>query len=315
MIPWLLTAHAAELVRVEGEHMGTPWEVVVWADDAGVARAGADAALAEVARIEALVSSWRSDADLGRVNAGAGTAVTVSPETLGLLERAVALCQATGGAFDPSFGPLGMLWRWEEGFTVPDETSIAAARDRVDCQRIELDVAGGTVRLEPGMSVGLGATAKGYAVDRASALLVERGLTDHVVNGGGDLLARGDKGGAPWTTGVQHPRRELGELFAVLSARDEAVVSSGDYARYVEHDGKRYGHVIDPRTGRPTEQTVAVTVIAPSAEVADGLATALMVLGPEGVGLLGQHPEVEALLFFADGSTSMTEGMSARLGR
>lgn len=313
MIAWVLVAQAAELVRVEGEHMGTPWEVVVWADDVAAAQAGAEAALAEVARIEALVSSWRPEADLGRVNAAAGAEVAVSDETFGLLVRAVALCEATGGAFDPSFGPLGALWRWEEGFTVPGEAEIAEARALVDCERIQLD--GGTVRLEPGMSVGLGATAKGYAVDRASALLVERGLGDHVVNGGGDLLARGDKGGAAWTTGVQHPRGELGELFAVISARDEAVVSSGDYARYVEHGGKRYGHVVDPRTGRPTEATVAVTVIAPSAELADGLATSLMVLGPEGVGLLGQHPEVEALLFFADGTTSMTEGMAARLGR
>jgi len=230
------------------------------------------------------------------------------------VERAVEDCRATDGLMDVTFLPLGRLWDFgKEPFVLPARDEVTQALELVDCTAIEIDTQANTLRLPTeGMAMGLGAIAKGYAVDRASALLTEAGFTDHLVNGGGDVLARGAKPGGPWVVGIRHPREDHGALMGRMPLHDGALVTSGDYERYVEVDGRRYHHILDPRTGWPASGVTAVSVMAGSAERADALSTALLAAGREEATKLLQRFEVEALLVYEDGSYEATRGFLAR---
>jgi len=290
--------------------MGTEFHVTVNAGDTPAVRTAIDAALDEIARIEALASRWQPASPLSRVNdrAGAGP-VAVGRELVALVERAVGLCGVTGERFDVTFRPLGMLWD-QQPPVVPSDAAVQAARSLVDCHAIALtdDQIGLPVA---GMAIDLGGIAKGYAVDRASAQLSAAGLPDHLVDGGGDMLARGSSADGPWVVGIRHPRAQA--LIGAVELTDQALVTSGDYERYVEIDGQRYHHVIDPRTGWPAAGFASVTVLADTTERADALATALLVAGPtEAAGLLSELPEVEAFMIAPDGEFWRTEGFPVR---
>jgi thiamine biosynthesis lipoprotein len=184
---------------------------------------------------------------------------------------------------------------------VPDDESLAACLPSVGFQKVRLDERASSVFLpDPGMRIGLGGIAKGYGVDRAVEVLLARGFTNVVVDGGGDLRLEGADIDGPWTVNVAHPRRP-GEVFETIHLARGAVVTSGDYLRYFERDGVRYHHIIDPATGRPASRSVAVTVIASTAADADALATGLFVLGPErGLAAIAALPGVEALYVAPD---------------
>jgi thiamine biosynthesis lipoprotein len=155
-----------------------------------------------------------------------------------------------------------------------------------------------TVQLQRrGMAINLGGIGKGHGVDRAGEVLQSRGVENFIIGGGGDLLVRGSKGGTPWRLGIQHPRRR-GQLMGYLSLESNgAVVTSGDYERFVEIDGRRYHHIVDPRTGRPARGCVGVTLTAPNATQADAMATAVFVMGPiDGMELVEQTDGVEAVI-------------------
>ncbi|MCA9561278.1 MAG: FAD:protein FMN transferase, partial [Myxococcales bacterium] len=269
------------------------------------------AAFAEVARVEAVMSEWRPSSEVSRLNAAGGAPVTVSAELFELLQRARDLGDRSGGAFDVTWAALRGVWDFDAG-RVPAPDAVAAAQARIDYRRLTLDPAARTATLPAGMAVGLGGIAKGYGIDRAAAVLRARGFTAFLVDGGGDLYVAGEKApGQPWTVGVQHPRRR-DELMVALPVRDAAVVTSGDYERYFEAGGRRYHHIIDPRTGMPAERSVAVTVRAADATFADALATALFVMGPEaGIALAEALPGVDAAVLAADGRVVATPGLRA----
>ena len=305
------------VIRETREIMSTSFEVSVAAGpehDASTVRPSLEAALDEVARIEGVMSPYIADSELSQVNdAAGGEPVVVSAELFGLLERSVALCVETDGLMDVSFMPLGRIWDFRsEPFVPPGDERIAQAMALVDCQAIELNGEVGTVRLpRAGMALGLGALAKGYAVDRASSVLSAADFANHLVNGGGDVLGRGAKPDGPWVVGIRHPRGEQGELMGRMPLRDAAMVTSGDYERYVEVDGVRYHHIIDPRSGRPAQGLASVSVVGDSAERADAVATALLAAGPEEALRLVRDLGVEALLVHGDGSTTITPGLAA----
>jgi thiamine biosynthesis lipoprotein len=307
------------VLRQSREIMSTTFEVTVAAgpdDDPVHVRAALESALDEVSRIEQAMSPYREDSEISRVNAAAGgDPVVVSAELFGLVERAVALCHETGGALDISFMPLGRLWDFRaEPFTPPGEEAIARARALVGCDAIELDPEVGTLRLpREGMAIGLGAVAKGYAVDRASSVLSGAGWANHLVNGGGDVLGRGAKPDGPWVVGIRDPRGDRGALIGRMPLRDQAMVTSGDYERFVEFQGVRYHHIIDPRTGRPAGGLASVTVVDDSAERADALATALLVAGPEQAGPMALRLGVETLLVTEAGQAIQTQGLTGRV--
>ncbi|MFH1467631.1 MAG: FAD:protein FMN transferase [Pseudomonadota bacterium] len=306
------------VVHASRELMSTDWEVSVALPPGGdtpAALAAAEAALDEVARIEGELSPYRGDSELSRVNAAAGgEAVPVSDELRGIVARAVALCDETGGLMDISFLPLGRLWDFHrEPFVVPTHEQIEQARALVDCHAIAIDDVAGTLRLpREGMAIGLGALAKGYAVDRASAVLAAAGFHDTLVNGGGDVLARGAKAEGPWVVGIRDPRGGRSDLMGTLPLSTAALVTSGDYERFVEVDGRRYHHILDPRTGWPAEGLMSVSVMDATAERADALATALLAAGSVDAPRLLQRLGVDALLVRTDGTWQATQGITER---
>ncbi|TYO98156.1 thiamine biosynthesis lipoprotein [Geothermobacter ehrlichii] len=299
-----------EPVRRTRMLMGTIVEVVAFGDRKPTL-AAIDRALDEMARIEELMSPRRPGSDLARL-AAARDFVTLSPETARLLRLSLAINRRSGGAFDPTLGALKRLWDIEgEHPAVPDEAALRRALALTGPDRLLLD--GDRARVAaPGVGVDLGGIAKGYAIDRAAAVLRQAGITHASINAGGDLRLIGDRFGRPWRIGIQHPRRQ-GEMLAILELEDAAVVTSGDYERYFMADGKRYHHIFDPATGRPARGCQSVTVVAGDAVRADALATAAFVLGPKrGLELL-RREGVEGVLVAADGRTLVTEGLKGRI--
>jgi thiamine biosynthesis lipoprotein len=228
----------------------------------------------------------------------------VSRELFDLVVRAIKVSRLTGGAFDVTFGAVGRLWDLKaDPPRLPDQAAIAAALELVDYRAIELDPKAPSVRLaKPGMLLGWGAIGKGYAANRAVAVLRALGATGGLVNAGGDIVAFGrQEDGNPWKIAIAHPLRPL-QAFAFLEVEDQAVVTSGDYERYVEIDGVRYAHIIDPRTGWPVRGVRSVTVVCPDGELADALATATFVMGvTQGLALIDQLHGVEAMVVDDEG--------------
>lgn len=315
--------------RASAQLMGTPWQLVIAYPphsqrDEAQAKAAADLAFREVDRLEGLMSEWRPDSPLSRINAHAGGAAqVVPPELFDLIALAVRIAEQTEGAFDISWAALRGLWDFKaDPPRLPPRGAFDRQRALVDYRKIRLDPQARSVALtEPGMALGLGGIAKGYAIDRVSALLRQAGFEHFIVDGGGDLYLAGQKGeGLSWEVGVNHPRAP--QLLAVLPVTDRAVVSSGDYERFFEIGTTRYHHIIDPTTGWPATESVAVTLISRDATTADALATATFVLGPQRAPAILQRrareaPEeaVEFALLHPDGQITASPQLARRLPR
>ena len=302
-------------IYAETEQMGTRVSINVWVGENSPAQAGAaiEAAFAEIERIEQIMSEWRPSSELSQLNDNAGgPARPLSPELFEVLQRSKVIAEATDGAFDPTFHAVGQLWHFEPGARPPAPERIAEKLALVGWQDIELDPNTGVGRLaRPGMKIGLGAIAKGYAVDRASQILLQHGFAHHIVEGGGDTYVSGSKGGASWKVGIQRPDR-AGSL-AAIPATDRAIVTSGGYQRFLEVDGKRYAHILDPRTGWPLDESASaqsVTLVAANATDADAYATAVAVMGPEkGMAFVEAHPELEAVLVTRSGELLVSQDL------
>lgn len=275
-----------ERVWNEGAAMGTHIGVAAYTtpkvDKAGVGRAF-EQALAEIKRVEALMTTWR-DSEISRVNAAAGSApVAVSQETFDLVKESVRAAELSSGTFDITFESLHGLWKFDEDLDPhpPTEAQIKAKLPLLDYRHIKLDAEKRTIGLaKPGVKIGLGGIAKGYAVDKAVAVLEKAGLTSFFVQAGGDLFARGKKpDGSEWSAGIRDPRGK--GSFALLPLTDHAFSTAGDYERSYVIDGRRYHHIIDPRTGYPAKACRSVTIWAPTALLADEIDDAVFVLGPE----------------------------------
>ena len=241
------------------------------------ARRAAQAAIADVHRIEAKYSRYRSDSVLSRINAGAGgTAVPIDEETAALLAYADRCHVQSGGAFDITSGVLRRAWDFRRDPPVlPDAATLAAACARIGWQRVEWDAH--SVRLpEAGIELDLGGIGKEYAADRAAAILAGEGLAHALVNLGGDVRALGPQpDGRPWRVGLVHPRL-AGGVIGEVDLVDAAVATSGDYERYIVVDGRRYCHILDPRTGWPVDHWQSASVVAPLCTLAGTLATIAM---------------------------------------
>ena len=262
-------------------------EVQVHAADVSMARALAALAIAEVRRIEAKYSRYRAESIVSRINAAAGGApVTIDEETARLLDYVDTCFRQSRGRFDPTSGVLRRAWRFEPGAAIPTAAELAPLLGAIGWHRVERGR--DTVRLpKAGMELDFGGFGKEYAVDRAATVLREAGAESAIVNLAGDLAVLGPQpDGSPWRIGVRHPRDESVAI-ATLPVSSGAIATSGDYERYVEVDGERHCHVLDPRTGRPTRGFQSVTVHAPSCLVAGSASTIAMLLGrDEGLGWL-----------------------------
>jgi FAD:protein FMN transferase len=280
-------------------------------------RAATDEAFAEVSRLEGAMSSFVAASAISRINDAGGRPVAVPAEIIDVIEEARAISELTNGAFDITFAGLGRLWDFKRTPPVlPDPAEIARRLPLIDYRRVAIDRAAGTVTLtEPGARIGLGGIGKGYAVDRAAAILEARGVNDFIVSGGGNLLVSGAKGKTPWTIGVRDPRGPDGSYLArVRLPGGGGVSTSGDYERFFEIDGRRYHHILDPRTGYPARGLVSATIFAPTAMRADGLSTGVFVLGPEkGMALVEALPDVEGVLIDEGLAIHVSSGLKGRV--
>jgi thiamine biosynthesis lipoprotein len=252
---------------------------------------------ATLRRIEALMSDYRDDSEVGRLKAAsAKQRVALSPETLEVLRSARHFAEVSGGAFDVTAAPLFQLWkRCGKLDRLPTKDELATARAASSWNAFTL-LEDGAVKSNSPAEVDLGGIAKGYGIDRAVETMKEAGCVGGLVEVGGDLRCFGTKpGGDPWRIAVRSPS---GPQYAgVLEIKSAAVCTSGDFLRFVEIKGKRYSHIIDPRSGMPVDNMPSVTVIAPDTTTADGLATAISVLGPKkGLDLAKRFKGAECLL-------------------
>lgn len=317
-LAWPVQANPHARIEQVRYHMGTLWTVEAQGPEASAAM---EAAFAEIGRLDRLLSTYKPDSELSRLNRDGNRGwVAVSAETRELVARALAVASASGGAFDPTVGPLVKLWGFKHmDYRFPSEAAIAKAKSLVGFRQVEVDPARGIRFSKPGVEVELGAIAKGYAVDRAVAVLRDRGMTMARVDAGGNQRVWGTPPEeAGWVFGVRHPRED-GDVLGWTTLRSGGISTSGDAERGFWKDGVRYGHVIDPRTGWPSQGVVSVTVLAPDAETADALSTALYVLGPAaGKALLGRYPGAEALWVTGDLEREQSPGfpwMAADRGR
>ena len=315
--------HAAvERVTHEDKAMGTHIELTAFTTgelDARAVKAALVGAVDEIRRLEGLMTTWRDDSEISRVNAAAGkAAVKVSPETLAVVLKSNWMSAHSEGVFDISFEAMHGLWKFDQDLEekVPDAQAIEAARKLIDWRAIEVDEKASTVKLaRPGMRISLGGIAKGYAVDVASRSLERAGVRAFFVQAGGDLFVRGKKpDGTAFRVGVRDPRDAGGGYFAFLPVEDHAFSTAGDYERGFVKDGKRYHHIIDPRTGWPATASRSVTVWAKDAFTADALDDAVFILGPEkGLALIESIDDAGCVIVDAKNKVWVSKRLEGKL--
>ncbi|MEJ7692507.1 FAD:protein FMN transferase [Daejeonella sp.] len=297
--------------------MGSRFDITIVAGNTLAADAYIDTVIKEVSRIENLISDWRPHTQVSEINSNAGIrAVKVDREVFELTERALQLSKITKGAFDISFAAMDRIWKFDGSMkTMPSPEAIKKSVMKVGYKNIILDKANSTVFLKlRGMKIGFGALGEGYAADKCRDLMIARGVQAGIVNGSGDMRAWGrNPNGEPWKIGVTNPA-DINKLFVILPLKDEAAVTSGSYEKYVVFDGKRYAHIINPKTGYPASGLSSVTVIGPGAEFANGLSTSVMVLGrKKGLRLLNSFPDYRAILISDNGRVISTKNMNINI--
>ena len=306
------------LVRRGFEAMGTEVSFAVLGDDDAAANKAIDDAFAEIKRIEGLMTTWRPDSEVSRINENAGRKpVTVSPETLEVIEAAQASSKRSNGAFDITFFALHGLWKFDQDLTakVPTAAEIKKRLPLVDWHKVIVNHDKRTVYLaKKGMRISLGGIAKGYAVDRAVAVLRRAGFDDAIVQAGGDLMCAGSKNGRPWVTGIRDPRGDRGAVFAKMLLTNHAFSTAGDYERFFILDGKRYHHILDPRTGYPATRSRSVTIYAPTALLADAVDDAVFILGwKKGFEMIEKIPDVGAVVVDDQGQVHVSSRVKDRV--
>ncbi|MDQ0143135.1 FAD:protein FMN transferase [Cupriavidus necator] len=291
--PPLPPAADARLQRWGGPTMGTTWSVAALLPPAVDGRTVGAGIEAVIARVIAQMSNWEADSDLSRFNrAPPGSWQALPEHCFTVLQAALQVARDSGGAYDPSAGPLVDLWGFGPASILaaarrvpPSPEAVQAARGRCGWARIEVDAAGRRARQPGGVALDFCAIAKGFAVDAVARYLCEQGLDHHLTEIGGELRGHGVKpDGLPWWVALEAPPGPGGDDAGqtLVALHGLSVATSGDYRRYFDSGGRRYAHTLDPRTGYPASHALAsVTVIHPQCMLADALSTALTVLGPE----------------------------------
>lgn len=295
----------------EAAIMGTRIRAELWAADDRLAEVALSAVMAEMHRIDAAMSPHKPDSELSRINREAGERpVPLSDEMYALVEQARVWSERSGGAFDITYAAVGRLYDYRSGHS-PDEARLAHAREAVGWQHLELDARQRTLRFaRPGMCIDLGGFAKGHAVDGAVAHLQRLGIEHAMVAAGGDSRVIGDRHGRPWTVAIRHPRHEAAPA-AVLPLQDVSISTSGDYERYfIDADGVRHHHLIDPASGRSPDQVHSVTVMAPDGLTSEALSKCVFVMGVErGLALVEAQAGADAVVVDAQGRLHVSAGL------
>lgn len=291
--------------------MGTDVTITVITRSVEEGEAAIDAGMAELRRFDAMMSLYKDASEITKVNLAAGKGpVKVSPEMIEVVEHAAEISKRSGGVFDVTIGPLVVLWqmRLKEG-KIPTDDEIARIRPRVNYRNIIIDRKASTIFLKKtGMIMDFGGM-KGYMADRVADLFRKRGIENAIIAVAGDIWVLGHReDGSPWRIGVQHPR-EPDKTLTVLDLSDKYISTSGDYERFVIREKKRYHHIIDPRTGKPSKGVVSVTLIGDRGAVIDPLSKVPFILGPEEGMKIVRKFGAEAIIVDGQGKVFMTDGI------
>ncbi len=283
-------------------------------------RASLDLALAEIRRIENLMSTWIASSEVSRINRAAGAdPVVIGEETFGVIAKSLWISKLSEGTFDITFASMGKVWSFDEDIStvVPDPKTIETARKRIDYRKVKLDAANKTVQLTAAETqINLGGIAKGHAIDRAADILRKSGLTSFYCQAGGDLYVEGLKpDGSPWRVGIRDPRGADGKFFAILDVENHAFSTAGDYERFfLSKDNKRYHHILDPRTGYPASASRSVTIWAKDAITADAIDNAVFILGPEkGMALVESLEDTGAVIVDANNNVYISKRLKGKV--
>ena len=316
---WLLVlglaALAAPAARAEWMErteaiMGTRVYVELWADEPAKGDAAIEAVMAEMRRIDALMSHYKPDSQLSQINARANSEpVQVDKELFDLIKLSTHYSQITDGAFDITYASVGYLYDYPRHIH-PTEAQIKAALPAVNWRNMRFDDAHHSIRFDhPGMRIDLGGIGKGYAVDRGVDILKARGFQHAVVTAGGDSRIIGDHMGRAWMVAIRHPD-DPKKVVTRIPLSDTAMSTSGDYERYFDENGVRYHHIIDPRTGHSASKVRSATVLAPTATQTDGMSKTAFVLGPEkALEIINRMPEYDAVFVCPDGRVLYSNGL------
>jgi len=294
--------------------MGSRFDITVVAENENKGNEYIDLAVNEISRVEKIISSWDSLSETSEIIKNAGIKpVKVDKELFDLISRAIKISELTSGAFDISYASMDRIWKFDGSMTaLPNDEEIAASISKVGFKNIVLNPENQTVFLKnKGMRIGFGAIGKGYSADKAKQLLISKGVKGGIINASGDLTTWGTQpDGSPWMIGITNPLNK-NKVFSWFPLDNNAVVTSGNYEKFVEIDGKRYSHIIDPRTGWPVSGLTSVTVFAPKAELADALATSVFVMGLDtGIDFINQLPGIECVIVDDQGKIYKSENIT-----
>jgi thiamine biosynthesis lipoprotein len=305
------------LVKRSQMLMGTVAFVTAVAPEETVAQDAARKGLEEIRRLEELLSTWIPTSELSRVNAAAGVkAMPVSTETLEVVKDSLYIAQLTEGGLNVAVGPAVDLWNVGGEGHLPAAKELEAVRPLIDLSQVQINEQDYTLGLgRPGMRIDVGGIGKGFAADLAVQVMQEAGAIAGVVAISGDIKTFGRMpNGRRFVFGIQHPRKEQGQLLGSLELEDEAVSTAGDYQRFFMKDGIRYHHILDPITLQPARKCQSVTIIAKTGVMADGLDTGIFVMGPQqGMALIETLPNVEGVIVDKEGQISISSGLKHRV--
>lgn len=297
--------------------MGTIVFVTGVAPEEGVAKEAVAVGLAEIRRLEQLMSTWIPTSELSLVNAAAGKRpVHVSQENMEVLKASLRMATLTEGGFNIAVGPAVAAWDVSQEGRIPSQEELEAVRPFTSLSNIDLDDQAGTVFLKhAGMQIDVGGIGKGFAADLAVEVMKTVGATAGVVALSGDIRTFGRMPDQEqFVFGIQHPRKEQGQILGRIALENEAVSTAGDYQRFIMKDGIRYHHILDPTTLQPARGCQSVTIIAKSGVMADGLDTGIFVMGPEkGMALIESLPDVEGVIVDSQGKINISSGLQSRL--
>ena len=296
--------------------LGSPFEMTVVANDSLQGNQYIDKAIAEVKRIENLISDWIPTSQISNVNDNAGLKpIVVDKEVFELIERAIKISKLTNGAFDISYASMDKIWKFDGSMKeMPTEEAIKNSVAKVGYQNIILNEKSTTIFLKnKGMKLGLGGIGQGYIADKIKALLLDSGCKSGIVNVSGDIFAWGKQpDDKPWTVAIVNPMNK-NKVFATFPLEDSAVETSGSYEKFVTFNGIRYSHIIDPRTGYPATGIVSVSVFAKTTELADALATGIFVLGVEvGLDLVNKINGIECIIVDDQGNVHSSKNIDLK---
>ncbi|UTF94454.1 FAD:protein FMN transferase [Elizabethkingia anophelis] len=280
--------------------MGSRFQITLVDKDSISAERNIDKAVAEITRIENLISEWRPETQISQVNQNAGIKpIKVDREVFDLTKKGLYFSKLTDGAFDISIVAMDKIWKFDDSMDeLPSEQAIKESVRNVDYRNIILDSTNSTIFLRnPGMKIGFGSIGKGYAADKTRDLMKSMGVKAGIIDASGDISTWGTQpDGKPWAIGINNPFNDH-KMAAILYFKENSVTTSGSYEKYAEINRKRYSHIMNPKTGYPSTGLTSVTITGPNATMANGFSTSVMVLGEkEGLKLLKQFPEYHYLL-------------------